>query len=291
MTGLAAVLVWLVGVAAVAGVAAEFGLRAAGFGDFPLYQPDPACGYRMAPDQAGRFRNRIGWRYDHRGLRSEGGPADFAGTTLLLGDSVVDGGLMLDQRQTLAHQLAARIGSPVYPVACHGWALANALGALEDLTGWQHAARLVLVINTGDLDANSSAQSALSFPVAQPRWLLGWLIRRHIYRRGLPWRSAPPRPALDPRDDLRRLHNQARFGRIVDDFAGDVLILRYPMRDAYPEADDAAYCRSLAAAAPRIRLLDMSDEPAWTAANYADHVHPTAGGTAILASVIAQHLR
>src|SRR3974390_1342025 len=123
-------------------VVVDLVLRRKGLGQFPLFAFDANCLYRMKPSPRGCFLNRYNWAYDANGMRHDGKLADFADATLLLGDSVVDGGAYLSQAQTMAARGSTACGETVYPIACTGWTLANALNALESIPGWQRAKRL-----------------------------------------------------------------------------------------------------------------------------------------------------
>jgi hypothetical protein len=254
-----------------------------GFQRFPLFAPDPACGFRMRGSQAGRFRNRVAWSYDAFGGRAPEGVSGPAGAILIVGDSVVEGGLRIGQDETLAAQLARIGGAPAYPLACHGWALANELAALEQLPDWQAAHCLVLVLNTGDLDQVGKATSALSFPTRRPRLLLPWLVRRQLLRRGIyprrKWVAGPY-----PNDPLRE-QNLARLRALCAGFAGRVLVLAYPQRDE-DLAGEAHFAQLAEASGAELFFVGASAH--WTEACYSDHIHPNALGVRALAAIIRE---
>lgn len=259
---------------------AEIYLRWSGFGRFPLYVVDARCGYRMKSGQRGVFRNRTAWAYDDRGMRFDGQLATLAGANVLVGDSVVDGGLQYPQDETLAARLQAALGEVVYPVACPGWALANELGALTSIEGWQHAKRLVLVLNTGDFDEVGIADSELSFPTRYPWWLLMWLVRRQLYRNRPRWWPGKGRPITLEVSPGLRADNLARFREVVDHFRGQIIIVRYPRRNENPSTDP--FFASLRACDANIRMVDVNEAAEWSEQCYIDHIHPNAMGVAIL---------
>jgi hypothetical protein len=287
MQGLAAVAV-LIGAA----VALEIVLRMLGFGSFPLFEKGVPGVYRTQPQQAGRFRGRRTWRYDANGMRHDAAPASFAQTTLLLGDSIVDGGLGLDQGQTLAAIAARQGGERFYPVACPGWALGNILGALTALPGWSAAKRLVFVLNTGDFDTIVRPDSELGFPTRAPLWLTAWLVTRHGVRRLETLRHPRLKHGIvQPLAELNhkvRESNLARFRDLLAEYPGPIVLVRYPMRGEDVRSEH--FFEELAALDPRVRILDAAEAEGWSAECYSDHIHPTAQGLEVLARHLCRHL-
>ena len=269
--------------AAGACLAAEFGLRLMGFHRFPLFAADPECGFRMRGAQAGRFRNRVAWSYDEHGGRAPEGVAGPAGAILIVGDSVVEGGLRIAQDETLAAQVARLCGAPAYPLACHGWALANELAALELLPGWRAARSLVMVINTSDLDQVGKMASPLSFPTRPPRLLLPWLVRRQLLRSGIyprgKWVPGPyPHHAL-------REQNLARLRALCTGFAGRVFVAAYPLR-GQDLTGEPHFAELAEASGAELFFVGASEH--WTEACYSDHIHPNARGVGALAAIIRE---
>lgn len=270
-------------------VVAETGLRVAGVGGFALYARDPHSIYRMASNQQGRFRRRARWRYDRFGMRSDVDVGSLAGRIVVLGDSVVEGGLHLDQRDTLAAALERETGHPVSPVACHGWALINELGALAATPGWDEAAALVWVINTGDFDTIGRGENELSFPTRRPVLLTLWLLRRYIYRKNpwwWPWgkRVAPPGP---PRPELRE-RALAEYEALAPHLPQTVVIVGHAMRGEDIRAH--RFLDQLVAVRPGAALVVPAESPGWSEDCYLDFIHPNARGAALMAQAIAPYL-
>ncbi|MCH7627831.1 SGNH/GDSL hydrolase family protein [Novosphingobium percolationis] len=275
-------------------LALDIALRVMGLGGFPLYARDPASTYRMASDQQGRFRRRARWRFDRFGIRTDDSAASLAGRIVLLGDSVVEGGIHLDQDDTLAAIVARDSGWAVSAVACHGWALSNELGALTTLPGWEQAAALVWVVNTGDFDTVGRGESELSFPTRRPLWLALWLARRHIYRarpRWWPFRShfltpGPHRPEM-------RGEALARFAGIAPRIAGPIVIVGHARRDESIMDGDIAgepFFRELAAVRPGSAYVSPAALPGWDRDCYIDDIHPNARGARLIADAIIPNL-
>jgi hypothetical protein len=274
-------------------LAVELVLRRMGFGSFPLFEPAERSGYRMRPNQAGRFRRRHAWRYDANGMRNDRTPDSFAETTLLVGDSVVDGGLGIGQGETLAALASRCSGQAFYTVACHGWALANSLAALTALPGWAGAGRLVFVLNTGDLDTVGRAGSQFSFPTRRPLWLSVWFVCRKIYRAIEGYldakeasRNSPPR-LVDRSRDVRA-NNLADFQALLGEYAGPVILVRYQMRGENARLE--RYFEQLTSLDPRVQLLEAAEAAGWSNDCYVDHIHPNARGLELLAAHLCRGL-
>jgi hypothetical protein len=271
-------------------VAFDLLLRRVGLGSFPVYEPSPSGFYRVRPGQAGRFR-RTTWRYDANGMRNDEIPPSFADTTLLIGDSIVDGGIRIDQHETLAKVAAGLSGERFYTVACHGWALGNSLPALRALPGWRAAKRLVFVVNTGDLDVPVELGDEFNHPTRRPFWLMLWLARRHVYRHFVTRRHAKAQAAgslparLAP---AMRANNLAAFRQLVADYPGSVVLVRYAMLGE--DARTEGYFEQLASLDPRIRILEAADAPGWSDDCYIDHIHPNTRGIQILARHLCEGL-
>ena len=278
----------LAGLALAALVAVEVALRVWGFAGFPLFARDPHSVYRMASSQQGRFR-RARWRYDRFGMRSDEDVESLAGRIVVLGDSVVEGGVHLDQDETLAAALARETGWSISPVACHGWALTNELGALTSMPGWERAAALVWVVNSGDFDTIGRGESEYSFPTSRPRWLAAWLLRRHIYRTSPKWWPWGKRSARQgPRQPELRGDALARFTAISAHMGGRIIIVGHALRGE--DLGEERFFAELAGVRPGSALVVPAALPGWGPDCYIDFIHPSARGAAMMARAIAPHL-
>ncbi len=240
----------------------------------------------MKSGQRGAFRNRYPWAYDGHGMRFDGQLSTLAGATVLLGDSIVEGGLGLRQEETIAARLSAGSGELVYPVACPGWALANALGQFTGMAGWQEAKRLLLIVNTGDFDTVAVSGSEFSFPLRYPRWLALWLVRRHLYRHKPRWWPGKGDATPVRVVEAVRAENLARFSRVVTDFRGQIVIVRYPRRSEDPSTEP--FFTSLQACDASIKLVDVGEATEWSDKCYIDEIHPNAFGVAWLAELLLE---
>lgn len=265
---------------------AELAIRLCGVSCFPLFRKD-AQGYRMMPLQQGKFLRKFNWRYDRFGMRDDRELDSLAGYTLIVGDSVVEGGNRVDQDDTLIAQLRGLTDQPLYAAACHGWSLGNELAVLQSLPGWEQARRLVFVLNTGDFDTIETAPTQLSFPTRYPALFSLWLLGRKLYRDPRFGQLVGWRPPQRFNSALRE-QVLADFAQVLARFEGDVVVLRYPQRGEDPGSEPHYGQLIAAAGSHRTRLLDLAGRADWGDACYLDHIHPNPRGIKVLAQCIAE---
>ncbi|HEY9599950.1 MAG TPA: SGNH/GDSL hydrolase family protein [Cyanophyceae cyanobacterium] len=153
----------------------EGGLRLLfGFGNPPIYLPDPEIGYLLAPNQCTRrFGNRI--VINQYSMRSPAiAPQRDAATlrVLLLGDSIANGGWWTDQDDTLSALMTQQLqlsrscesSVEVLNASANSWGPRNELAYLKRFGTFESQA-VVLLLNTDDLFA--TAPTAL--PVGRDR--------------------------------------------------------------------------------------------------------------------------
>jgi hypothetical protein len=164
-----------------------------GLGDPPLEILDPACGYRFKPSQAvARFGNRVS--YDANSVRGGGGdlPSRPTWKTLVIGDSVLNGGSLTDDRDTatevlngLSYELEGRF-LQFMNLSAGSWAPPQQLGYLKAY-GTLGADAIVLVLSSHDA-LGPAKGSKVPFPSEKPwtateevvlRYLLSH--RRHLF--------------------------------------------------------------------------------------------------------------
>ena len=278
---IAASIIVLVGIAAF--LVFEWGLRLAGLADYPLYKHVQPEFYRSASSQKGRFRNRFTWQYDHLGMRSSAELESIAGATILVGDSVVDGGMNLDQSETLTSRVRALTGRTVYPVACHGWSLANEMLALQAMPEWESAEALVWLINPGDLDNITRGDDQFSFPTVRPRLLLPWIFARTV-KRHASYRPLASNPLRDQINKEFRSKLKSNFVELANQFLGKIVIIEYPM--AIEIIPEESFCQNLAALVEGATLIRLQELPSWTVDCYFDHIHPNSLGLSLLSEII-----
>lgn len=182
----------LLATAALALAAAELASRQVlGLGTPPLYEADADYEYRLLPGQdVQRFGNRV--RVNQWGMRADEFGARKASAdelrVLVVGDSVVNGGSQIDQRQLastlLQHSLQTALGRPVTVgnVSTGSWGPGNWL-AYARRHGFHDADLVLLVVNSGDYADNPAyAPLGVDFPTRPPVLALQEAALRYLPR-------------------------------------------------------------------------------------------------------------
>lgn len=214
---------------------ARFGL---GLGDPPLTIIHPQIGYMSAPNQdVRRFGNQVA--YNAFGMRSDHFPPQKSSPDelriIFIGDSVLNGGSVLDQRQIatelLKNRLAAQLNKPVVVgnISAGGWSPSNELNYVQHY-GLFDADLVVLVQSSHDARGDEGfAKLKVNFPTRRPTLAMSELVERyssHILPQWL--QTAPAAPAPEPPldiDDLKQLIQMAR------DAGADVILAQHPDRN------------------------------------------------------------
>ena len=138
-----------------------------GLGNPMLFQADADTGYRYRPNQTiFRFGNKI--EYNQYSQRSE--PVTIRkpqGTVriLLVGDSIINGGNLTDQTQTISALFEARLAASRKPVqvlnaSAGSWAISNRLGYLRKFGTFESDA-VIVQIGTDDLTQPPSTSARI----------------------------------------------------------------------------------------------------------------------------------
>ena len=175
----------LVILAAVVGglILLEGGLRLLlGLGNPPLYLPDEAIGYLLAPNQElRRFGNRIAInQYSMRTHRIEKQRQDSTLRIFLLGDSIANGGWWTDQEETISALIRSQLQSQLNPAfdnvevlnaSANSWGPRNEAAYLRRF-GTFEAQVIVLLLNTDDLFAKAPTSLSVgrdrNYPTHKP---------------------------------------------------------------------------------------------------------------------------
>jgi hypothetical protein len=192
-------------------VVLRFGL---GLGDPPLYEVHPTIEYILKPGSYRRFGNRIfvnsaGMRSPERAVQPL---AAGESRVLVLGDSIVNGGSLMDDDDLATSILARRLGGTGVASVCNisagSWGPGNWLAFLHE-RGTFAARYAVIVLNDGDFtDAPTFAPLGPEHPKKRPP-LACWEALTNYLPRYLPILRTPasaPGPtsgwAHAPMDDL-----------------------------------------------------------------------------------------
>ena len=139
--------------------------RLFGIGDIPLYIQNSEIGYMVAPNQSGAFLHKNDWAFNEYSMASGAYRPHKNDNTLLVGDSIVQGGNPLRQRDRLGPQLEMLLGYPVWSAAASGWALLNELAYLRRYERILSAINcVVFVVNSDDFGEPAFWTSDADFP-------------------------------------------------------------------------------------------------------------------------------
>jgi lysophospholipase L1-like esterase len=292
---------------AIATVAGELVLRhGLGFGDPPLLMPDPAIEYLYRPArQYLRFGHRV--EVNRWSMRSadfplrKRDPAELR--VLVIGDSVVHGGVPTDQAdlatERLRADLGATLGRPVVVgnVSAGSWGPPNMLAYVE-WYGTFDADLAIVVVSSHDWeDVPTWAPLSADFPARTPALALEEVLGRYLPRLVAPalgGAAAPPAPLASDPGDPRVLASVAAFRALLATLRADgvrVAVALHLERDESAAAPRPGHA-VLAAAARESGVPVLELGPAFGAARaggadlYRDAIHPTAAGQAVIAGVL-----
>lgn len=299
---------WIVVLGMVALVATELVARYVfHLGNPPLSIPDETMEYRFAPDQEVRqFGNRQ--HYNSLGMRSDE-PPDSGPRILVFGDSVVNGGNLIDQGDLASEVLAERLSSEDRPafvgnVAAGSWGPANVV-AWVDAYGFVGADRAVLVLNSQDRNDDPTFEPLPcdSHPTRRPRFASVELVQRYLHR----YLPGALGDALRCRSDVPVARDAAAPDRSVpeaivafaDQAATEGVAVCAVLHRTLPEARDGVggNYRALAemvtgAGIPIVELAPfLADAAGRVDGAYRDGLHLTRSGQRGLADALEQCLR
>lgn len=300
-------------------IAAAAGLLAAevicrfgfGLGDPPLEILDPACGYRFSPSQeVGRFGNRVS--YDANSARGidEDLPIAQAWKTLVIGDSVLNGGTLTDDQDTasavlngLAFSLNGRT-LRFLNLSAGSWAPPQQLGYLNAY-GTLGADSVVMVLSSHD--ALGLAKGGKSpFPTVKPwtateelvlRYLMGY--RRHLFTSApAGWKAA----AADVPSDVAASEDPtATSVWCLKQIVGlcrrknlPLAVVLWPNQSeaATKQWDQTADVFLQVLVAEKVPYVDLMPQitatPNFETTVYRDGIHPTPAGQRLVAGAVLQ---
>ena len=286
--------------------AGELAARALGLHTPVLYETT-SYGYRVKPNQdLRRFGNRVS--YNAEGLRSGNVSATpDAGTlrVLCVGDSITNGGTVIDQTDTYPLLLEAELRrslthAEVLNASAPGWAPSNELGWLKS-NGVMGSRIVVLEIATHDLFQPKADAGMIdnhpSFPGRSPPFGLYELISRYLLPRitGM-GQAADPGVALAhhsmsaARENLRTINEMIRYVRL-NGAQPIVLLIEQPQsrEPAQPVFVEATRQLETHLAHQDVLMVRPSGtvEAGWTQSLFRDGLHPNVQGNRVIAMVLA----
>lgn len=287
---------WLIACAAVALIAgsAEIVARQYGFGK-PLLYRAASSGYEIVPNQK---VSRLGHVTTINAIGTRGEditpmPAPGTFRVMVLGDSVANGGTMLNDDQIFAAVASRRLtaqGCPneVIDAAAGGWSLLDEIAWVNE-HGLHGASLVVWTINYMDLDQGKSTSSILdsnpSFPSREPPLALWEIARRYaLPRLGLGTSAADAGSSgagtFSPAAALRITAAVRDFKAYLDERNIPLMVIYHEGREAAGPERQASEQRLLTdLAAMKVPVLEtgLAKDPA-RASLFTDLIHPNAAG-------------
>ena len=283
-------------------VSAEAVPRLLGLTDFPIYRSDPELGYIPIPNQAGRFLNTRGWTFNDYSMATDVPWKRTLGcNVLLIGNSIVQGGGPLDQKDRLGTILQERVGPQyrVWPIAVGGWSNVNETAYLEhfgdvvqasDFFIWEYMA--------GGLSELSHARSEFLTPTSQP-WLASFYVtRRYLLPLFFDFGESELPPTGDAKpENLVRF--EAMLGKLTAATNGSArgIIFLYPEKDRFALArqgkqwlPERSKIEALAKA-QHVLVIDIAQQRSWNESLYRDGAHLTPNGDQVLARILFEGLQ
>ncbi|MGK7928805.1 MAG: SGNH/GDSL hydrolase family protein [Spirulina sp.] len=286
---------------------AEGGLRLKfGLGNPALTQPDVEMGYRFQPNQnIVRFGNKIIYnQYSQRSDRVLSPKPQNTLRILMVGDSVLNGGVLTDQTQTISEQLEAKIqntgiNAEVLNASAGSWGIGNQFGYLQKF-GTFASDLLILQIGTHDLVQPTSVGNRVgldpNYPDRKPLFALQELFSRYLIPKVALRFHLPPSyqeipPIVTPKEQFQK--NLLFLDRILDRDL-PILVLFTPNRiDVLPTPNIPAYKTEFFQYLQnhQIPIVDThavwSEYPSETTASYfRDIVHLTPEGNTAIAQLL-----
>ncbi|MCB9649932.1 MAG: hypothetical protein H6730_25600 [Deltaproteobacteria bacterium] len=277
----------------------RFGL---GFGDPVLAELDPEIEYMLVPSRDyTRYHNRVS--VSPQRMRSDPLPTPAPEGQLrviVVGDSVVYGNHFLDQAETVAARMQARL-TDVMPcevavgaMATSSWGPVNQL-AFARRFGWFGAQGVVVVTHAQDL-ADYPTHDPNLVPYRLSGSALALIDAARAVQERLQNRAARADEAEGPLPfAVRRDRSLAAFGQLLADARAHhavVAAFYHPRRQEQaraPEPDGAQALFTRTATAAGVTLTDL--RPAYVAAGeglYRDQVHLSARGAEVMAAELAK---
>lgn len=287
-------IVRLAAAAAAAFLLAEALCRVAGVTDFPLYDVDAEIGYLPKADQSGRFLHRNAWVFNEKHMGVVGWDPSHHPNLMLIGNSVVLGGLPYDESQELAALVEHRLGAPyrVYPIATGGWTNLNEMAYLDRNPDVVAAADFfVWEVMTDDFEGLRQWTGDLLWPRRRPLLASLYTFERYV----LPM-LMPQGPAAASPPARRNPAALARFADRLQTLKDRGAILVYPRQSDLEAASagkewfaERPFIEALCAKYDLV-LIDVAADGRWNERSYRDGQHPTVQGNEVLADLIVSRL-
>ncbi|BAS59588.1 hypothetical protein NIES2135_08830 [Leptolyngbya boryana NIES-2135] len=294
----------------------ELGLRLIfGFGNPPLLQADSKTGYRFQPNQKlFRFGKSIEInQYSQRNPPISAIKPPNTRRILMIGDSVLNGGVQTDQAHTITERFRGLLGGSieVLNASTGSWGIENRIGYLREFGSFQSDV-IIFQIGTSDLIQRTSLGTLIgvdpSFPNQRPWSAISELWSRYILRRFV--RQALIMPAYaearSPQDkaawfarNSQSLKNEVRSLRTAPETKNVPIIVLYtPYRDeVLPTPQLPLYKAEFFALLNQMKLPVVDVHQAWSSIPveqksqyFIDEIHLSETGNQAVADLLFQQL-
>lgn len=279
----------------------ETGVRLSGLVDFPLYDRDDLIGYIPKERQSGAFIRKNDWYFNDKSMPvARDWDSTIHPNVFLIGNSIIMGGNVYQQKDKLSPQIQARIGSLpiVWPLAIGGWTQENEevyldrhpeLTSQVDYIAWEYM--------SGGLSGATPWSSEYTFPTHRPSVATWYVIKRYV----LPKLFHSLTSSELPVTGRATAENLARFDAEVGKLSQPGkrgFIWLYPKREELEQAR-----RGLEWLPERqkiqeiadnhgLRIVDIAVMPEWNSALYRDDgTHPTVEGNKVLAAILSREIK
>jgi hypothetical protein len=279
-----------VAVVAIIFLIGEIAPRLLGLTDFPIYRLDPDLGYVPEPNQSGRFLNENRWVFNDYGMATASPWNPTLGSNILLiGNSIVQGGNPLDQKDRLGTVLQDTLGPRyrVWPIGAGGWSTVNETNYLEHFDDVRRSSNFFIwEYIAGGLSALSQGRSEYLTPSVRPRFATWYhLARRYLLPRYFNFKESE----LPPTGDAQAA-NLERFEDMINQLTtpsnGQIhgVIFLYPesrrlavAREGKEWLPERAQIESIARR-HQVFIVDIAAQREWSSSLYRDGTHLTPQG-------------
>lgn len=259
----------------------EAAVRISRVTDVPTFHADNHIGYIPEQDQSGRWL----WKSDYAfNELSMGTGRSFkpspTGDVLLLGDSIVYGGINYREPERLGPAVQRLTRRSIWPASAPSWGLQNELQYMLDHPKMMRSiSEVILITNSADYDGPSSWASDATHPRARGLSRLWMLLVKRF--------AGPSEVQLKYRVTPQSLPHMIERLRQV--WTGPMSIVAYPTK---AELSNSRQCGFdvLPALAAVGRVTCVKGAPGWGSALYRDDIHPTPEGNEVLAQIITRAL-
>ena len=290
------ILLWAAAAVAAA-VALEVALRLLlGLGEMPLYEPSQEWGLFHKPNQSGV---RFGHHYYYNAYGMRCGEVDYFRPRLLgLGDSVLEGGIQIDQDSLATSIFSRETGVQMLNISASGWSARCAAAFLErhglfDAQGAVYFATSSRAHGTRGLEESVGTPD---LPDSQYPCAIAELACRYAYPRLispiLEWIRAPKPAETEPDSQPQRLDpGFDKLKQMCDSASIPLVVYLHATRhetdrnEYYNEGKEIiAWCQKNGV--PLIKSLDYG----FTPGDFRDGTHMTNSGMRRTASILAAQL-